>query len=167
MLSCDGAETRFVKGSVIKNNACGRVGDNPIQPCQVSLFRILNSPDDFDGKYVQVVGYSVAMSGESYLFVTEDHAVARDYSSSVATIASDKRLPPGLVRLIGKFSAVPHVPAEGERQGGRGKSFGSFVEIYSYSGAEILPSPKSVEPEDLPEKGALDINEAPGEVAEN
>lgn len=135
-------EVRVVDADVI----CGNSGLNPIQPCQVSFFRALSQPDDFEGKYIQIVGYCFVIDGDQYLFATKDSADARDYPSSIALPVTDQQIASGLVRLIGKFSAKAKVPSEGEAQGAKGRPFGSMVEIYSHTGAVLLPLPDKPAP---------------------
>lgn len=138
--------------TVTQESACESAGENPIQPCQVSIFRVLGEPGDFDQKYLQLVGYSVAIDGRRYLFATKDYADARDYPSSIAISSTSREMPNGLTRLIGKYSIASDAPPEGEAQGAKGKPSGTFTEVHSFSGAVLLP---------LPEKGAEAIKQGP------
>jgi len=60
---------------------CGKYNSKS-NPCPVSFYRLIASPDVYDGKFVRVVGFYPA-SGAKSIYINEDAAVQGDIVSSV------------------------------------------------------------------------------------
>lgn len=80
---------------------CGKYNSKS-NPCPVSFYRLVASPDMYDGKFVRVVGFYPAAGAKS-IYINEDAALQGDIMSSVLLDVVPNK-PCGYHDVLGLFS---------------------------------------------------------------
>ncbi len=78
--------------------------------CSISIYQLLGNLEQYDGQYVQFVGYAGMLNGKLYVFPSESALERMDISSGIELRGSKDTL--GWVLVFGRFSARLNYRAE-------------------------------------------------------
>lgn len=73
--------------------------------CEVSFYRLIAEPQQYDGKLIKVVGYLTNVFGKPFLFVNQASVGAMIHMEGISLIGA--HIPPGLARDVDPGGAWP------------------------------------------------------------